>query len=310
MDRKYVLTNETIKIGSHVLYRIKALINFDDVKSGDLGGFVESDLNLSQEGNCWIYDKACVYEYAKVYENAKIYDYSHIHWNAKIYENAKIYNNAKVFGNAKVYGHSKVYKKAIIKDYTKVYGHAEVYGETITYDYTKIHENAKVHGEATIHDYTKIYGNAEIFERASIDNNSEICGDAKVYQFQNISYGILKSDILKEKKWNLAIKCIDENIKINNNKLILYDKIKKTRNKNIFLYMNKILLSKKTKYIDFYKFKFDLSYNSYIESSHFIKCEIDLNNILDIHYKQITCNKIKILEIYEYDSIKLCKSRD
>ena len=30
----------------------------EDVHQGDLGGFVESERNLSQEGSCWIYDNA------------------------------------------------------------------------------------------------------------------------------------------------------------------------------------------------------------------------------------------------------------
>ena len=58
--------------------RIVALKSFGDVKEGDVGGFVASEANLSQEGNCWVYD------------------------NAKVSENAVVSGNAKVYGNARV----------------------------------------------------------------------------------------------------------------------------------------------------------------------------------------------------------------
>ena len=71
--KKYELTEETIKTNENkTLYRIKAIRDFGDVKAGDLGGFVESEKNLSQEGNCWIYDDAKVYEDAWIYGSARI----------------------------------------------------------------------------------------------------------------------------------------------------------------------------------------------------------------------------------------------
>ena len=40
MDKKYVLTDETITVNNKTLYRIKAIKDFNDVKAGDLGGFI------------------------------------------------------------------------------------------------------------------------------------------------------------------------------------------------------------------------------------------------------------------------------
>ncbi|MBB4077294.1 hypothetical protein GGR08_001625, partial [Bartonella fuyuanensis] len=31
----------------------QALKDFDDIKAGDLGGFIEKEVNLSHDGNCW-----------------------------------------------------------------------------------------------------------------------------------------------------------------------------------------------------------------------------------------------------------------
>ena len=41
------------------LHRIRALVDVNEaVPKGTLGGFVEYEQNLSQEGSCWIYDQA------------------------------------------------------------------------------------------------------------------------------------------------------------------------------------------------------------------------------------------------------------
>ena len=60
MRKKYELTNEMIEVNGVVLHRIKALGDFRDVEAGDLGGWVESERNLSHDGNAWVYDNARV----------------------------------------------------------------------------------------------------------------------------------------------------------------------------------------------------------------------------------------------------------
>lgn len=72
MKQKYRLTDETIKHNGATLYRIEALRDFGDVTAGDKGGFVQSEINLSQEGDCWIYDEAAVYGTAMVCGKAMV----------------------------------------------------------------------------------------------------------------------------------------------------------------------------------------------------------------------------------------------
>lgn len=69
MEKKYRLTEETKEWCGHTLHRIEALKDFNDVKTGDKGGWIEKE-NLSQEGNAWVYDEACVYGEARVYGEA------------------------------------------------------------------------------------------------------------------------------------------------------------------------------------------------------------------------------------------------
>lgn len=56
--KKYRLTEETTKVGNRTLYRIQALRDFGNVKEGDIGGYIESEKNLSQDGNAWVYGNA------------------------------------------------------------------------------------------------------------------------------------------------------------------------------------------------------------------------------------------------------------
>ena len=43
--KKYELNSEN---------RVVALIDFSNIKTGDIGGFVESEENLSHDGLCWV----------------------------------------------------------------------------------------------------------------------------------------------------------------------------------------------------------------------------------------------------------------
>lgn len=66
---KYKLIKSNIK----GLFRVKALKDFSDVKKGELGGYVQGEHNLSQEGDCWIYNTVWVTGEHKVEGNIKVY---------------------------------------------------------------------------------------------------------------------------------------------------------------------------------------------------------------------------------------------
>ena len=58
VKKKFELTNDVIEIDGITLHRIKALKDFSDVKSGDFGGWIEKEENLSQMGDAWVYSNA------------------------------------------------------------------------------------------------------------------------------------------------------------------------------------------------------------------------------------------------------------
>lgn len=72
MIKKYELTTDTKMVCGRKLYRIKALIDFGNVRKGDFGGYIEKEENLSHSGNAWVGDNACVYDNARVCGNAYI----------------------------------------------------------------------------------------------------------------------------------------------------------------------------------------------------------------------------------------------
>jgi len=81
---KYELTKNFIEHNGKKLYQIKALKNFGYVRAGDLGGYIEKESNLSQEGNCWVFVNAKAYDNAEVYGNAYVRGYAQVSGNYKI----------------------------------------------------------------------------------------------------------------------------------------------------------------------------------------------------------------------------------
>ena len=72
-DPKYELTKETTMSPSGVLlYRIKALKDFQEVKAGQLGGFVQSYDNLNLYDDSWIDYNSCVYGMAYITDNSYV----------------------------------------------------------------------------------------------------------------------------------------------------------------------------------------------------------------------------------------------
>lgn len=71
--KKFELTGEFIVFQGKKLFKIKALIDFGDVKRGEFGGFLEKEENLSQDGDAWVDGNARVSGSAWVDGNARVY---------------------------------------------------------------------------------------------------------------------------------------------------------------------------------------------------------------------------------------------
>ena len=117
---KYKLTKNKKTIKEITLYQIEALKDFSDIKKGDLGGWIEKESNLSQQGDCWVscrarvYDNAIVSDNAWVFGNAWVSGCAWVSGNARVFGNARVSGNVMVYGDVWVFGNSQVYGDAII----------------------------------------------------------------------------------------------------------------------------------------------------------------------------------------------------
>lgn len=109
LDKKYELVPETIhKFYYKPMYRIRALKDFSDVKKGQFGGYVESEENLSQSGNCWIYDDSIVCKGARVIDNAIVKDSSTVTNYSEISDDAIIEKGSRIDESSVVCDQSRV----------------------------------------------------------------------------------------------------------------------------------------------------------------------------------------------------------
>jgi hypothetical protein len=160
MYRKYEFTGETKEVGVHTLRRIIAVKDFCDeegnwfIYDGDVGGWIESEENLSHEGYAWVADEACVYENARVQENASVEGFAQMFGNAQAGGYALIRDYAMVYENARIEGgivedRAWVHGDARLNEHVKVYGDADVWGNVGLYDIVSLSDHAQVNGSRT-----------------------------------------------------------------------------------------------------------------------------------------------------------------
>lgn len=165
-NKKYELTNFTMGFEGRTLYRIRALKNFSDVKAGDLGGWVQSVKNLSQEGNCWIYDEAMCMDRARVCDDCAMRDFS------------------AMFGN------SRMHDNAVMVDDTMAFDCSTMWDNSIMFGSSKRYDNSVMRGDSKMHDCSTISGHSEML------GDSELCGDSELKEEEKL-FGKLVSKVDK-----------------------------------------------------------------------------------------------------------------
>ena len=160
--KKYELTSETKVINGLELHRIKALESFGRVGKGELGGWIESEKNLSQDGDAWVGG------------NAKVCGNAWVGYNARVDRDAIVSGNATISGNAKVRGNATISGDAIVSGNATISGNAKVRGNATIEDYAKVYDNAIVSDNAIVR------GNATVSGNATISGDAVVCGNAKV----------------------------------------------------------------------------------------------------------------------------------
>lgn len=170
---KYEFSGKTTNVLGRTLYQIQAIrmirtVGFHTILPGELGGWIEKEENLSQEGNAW------------VGENAKVFDKARVCDNALVLGDAQINGNARIFGDAQVLGHAKVY------GFAQIFGYVLICGNTRVCDHAKIFESAQVYDQAHISDYAQISGAACVKGAANISGDARISNDHHLAVFSYV----------------------------------------------------------------------------------------------------------------------------
>lgn len=117
--QKYKIT-DIVHPADSKLHRVQALRDInEEVKEGDLGGYVQMEWNLSQSGTSWIYEDAICEEDARVQNDASLRHY------AKASGKAFVVGKTEATDYSQIRGYAYV-KDALIKDRSIICGEAVV----------------------------------------------------------------------------------------------------------------------------------------------------------------------------------------
>jgi hypothetical protein len=143
-----LIMSDVIHVDGHTLHRIKRL------QDGVLGGYIESEGNLSQTGTCFLDKKSRAYGQAVITQDAQLHgsarDSASISGQAEVYGEA--FGTSRVSGNAKIYG--RVYDAAQVDGWAVVHG--DVYENGHVTDHAQVFGN--VYGHATVGDHEVVFG--------------------------------------------------------------------------------------------------------------------------------------------------------
>lgn len=164
--KKYELTSVKKVIHGVPVRRICALYGFSasngrTVKPGDMGGWVQSERNLSQFGNAWIFDDAAVFD------DGYVYDYACIEGSAEVSEHGRVSGYAQVSGNALVERMAHVCGRAVVCGNASIRDHAMVCGNAV------VSGSAGIYGRPCIDLHADISGNSDYVHAGPIGSSGD-----------------------------------------------------------------------------------------------------------------------------------------
>lgn len=173
------------------LYRIKALRTFttasgEIIYKDELGGYVQSEANLDQNGTSWIFKGAIALDDSRVKDDAQLHHDALIKDNAVIENRASAHNNVEITGNARVSGRAVITRNAQITGHATICGNAFVTGNAIVNGFATIADKAQIQEHATIKGHAFVDHQAVISDFAEINDNAHITGNAHINDHANI----------------------------------------------------------------------------------------------------------------------------
>lgn len=157
-EKKYtLLEDDTTVVTGKILKRIM------NTNTGEVGGYIESFDNLSQEGECWVDFNSIVMDSALVADDSEVSS------------NSYITDNAIIGGSAKIVD-SMICGRAIISDNAQITG-SYISGESQIFGSAQIHL-AKIRGATMVGSNAQIKGSSEY--PIEIEGENWINGDAQI----------------------------------------------------------------------------------------------------------------------------------
>jgi carbonic anhydrase/acetyltransferase-like protein (isoleucine patch superfamily) len=176
IDKKYEITKESILFEGEILYRIRSLKNFRNVKKGDLGGFIQNETNLSHYDSCWIGD------------SAKVYGFAIVSGDSKVCQNAIVRDQARIEQDALIYGESIIEDSAYCWGNSEVFDNAHIYGEASLSGCSKVFNTSNVSGDS------KVLGEANIYGNAFLSGSVVVMNKANIFGYTVLTKGIIEKD--------------------------------------------------------------------------------------------------------------------
>ena len=158
--KKYEFTGEVKSIDEKMLHRIRAVRDIPEhnVKAGDLGGWLETEENLSHNGAAWVMNSAYVMGKARVMGKALVAD------SALVMDSAYVTGKARVTGKALVADSAYVMDSAHVMDFARVMGNALVTDSARVMGNALVMDSAYVMGKARVTDSARVMGNARVMD--------------------------------------------------------------------------------------------------------------------------------------------------
>ena len=157
-NKKFELSNITMEYKGRTLYRIKATKDFSDVKKGDLGGWVQYEENLSQQGICWIYDDAKCMDNSRVTEDSIMRDFAEMYDCSKMHDYSQMFDHSEMHYCSEMYDYSQMHDYSKMCNFSEMYDCSEMHDYSQIHDYSQMHDFSEMHGNSMLKDKEKLYG--------------------------------------------------------------------------------------------------------------------------------------------------------
>lgn len=161
---------------SVLLRQVIAVTDFNDVKAGTSGGWVDADNVLSQQGDCWIYD-----------ENAMAFAGTEITGNARITQPCTLYNNVRIGDNVWI-DRADISDGARVSDNVTIQS-SSVRGECAIYGDARVLNQSEILAiQGLTHEHAQIL---QIYDRATV-NHSRIVHQVQLYGDATITHAFIE----------------------------------------------------------------------------------------------------------------------